>query len=124
VTLQGFKAELFKALSHPVRIRILELLRAGEQTVSELQAALAIEPSSVSQQLAVLRARQLVAGRKAGTSVAYRVVDPQVFELLDVARAIFDRHLVALQALAEEGGSAHLDATPNGLTVASPDPRR
>jgi DNA-binding transcriptional ArsR family regulator len=99
--LQSFKAELFKALSHPVRIRILELLRGGERTVSELQAQLAIDASSVSQQLAVLRARQLVTSRKEGTSVYYRVADPLVFELLDMARAIFDRHLVFLQAMAD-----------------------
>jgi DNA-binding transcriptional ArsR family regulator len=100
--LQGFKAELFKALGHPVRIRILELLRASERTVSELQAQLEIEASSVSQQLAVLRSRQLVVGRKEGTSVYYRVTDPQVFDLLDIARAMFDRQLVTLQAMAVE----------------------
>jgi DNA-binding transcriptional ArsR family regulator len=99
--LQGFKAELFKALGHPVRIRILELLRDGEHTVSELQAALEIDASSVSQQLAVLRSRQLVVGRKESTSVYYRAADPLVFELLDIARAIFDRHLIALQAMAD-----------------------
>ena len=99
--LQGFKAELFKALGHPVRIRILELLRDGERTVSELQGELEIDASSVSQQLAVLRARQLVTGRKEGTSVHYSVADPQVFELLDIARSIFDRHLTTLQAMAE-----------------------
>jgi ArsR family transcriptional regulator len=102
VVLQGFKADLFKALGHPDRIRILELLRDGEHTVSELQAALAIDASSVSQQLAVLRARNLVIGRKEGTSVYYRAADPRVFDLLDTARAIFDAHLVALQAMAEE----------------------
>jgi ArsR family transcriptional regulator len=100
--LQGFKAELFKALGHPVRIRILELLRDGERTVSELQLALEIDGSSVSQQLAVLRARQLVIGRKESTSVYYRVADPLVFDLLDTARAIFDSHLIALQAMAGE----------------------
>ena len=115
--LQSFKAELFKALSHPVRIRILEFLRGGERTVSELQTQLAIEAASVSQQLAVLRSRQLVAGRKEGTSVYYRVVDPQVFELLDVARAIFDRHLVSLQAMAEEEGG-------NGTTTGETSPSR
>ena len=102
--LQGFKAELFKALGHPVRIRVLELLRDGERTVSELQAALEIDASSVSQQLAVLRSRQLVIGRKKGTSVHYRVADQGVFELLDIARSIFDRHLNALQAMAEDAG--------------------
>jgi ArsR family transcriptional regulator len=100
--LQGFKAELFKALGHPVRIRILELLRDRERTVSDLHVALEIDSSSVSQQLAVLRARQLVVGRKEGTSVYYRAADPLVFELLDIARAIFDRHLDALQAMAED----------------------
>ncbi len=102
MTLQAFKAELFKALSHPTRIRILELLRFGELSVSELQVRLGIEASTVSQQLAILRARQIVAGRKEGTTVYYRVTDPQVFDLLDVARAMFDRHVLALQALAED----------------------
>ncbi|MGH2603321.1 MAG: ArsR/SmtB family transcription factor, partial [Dehalococcoidia bacterium] len=99
----------FKALGHPVRIRILELLRGGEQTVSELQTHLDINASSVSQQLAVLRARQLVEGRNEGTSVYYRVTDPQVFDLLDVARAIFERQLVTLQAMAEADDAARLD---------------
>lgn len=100
--MQGFKAELFKALGHPARIRILELLRAGEQTVSELQAELSLESSTVSQQLAVLRTRQLVVGRKEGTNVYYSVTDPAVFDLLDAARGIFERHLNTLQELAAE----------------------
>jgi DNA-binding transcriptional ArsR family regulator len=99
--LQTFKAELFKALGHPVRIRILELLRNGEQRVSDLQEQLEIEMSSVSQQLAVLRSRQIVESRKEGTSNYYRVVDERVFELLDVARAMFDQQLLALQAMAD-----------------------
>lgn len=100
--LQGFKAELFKTLGHPVRIRILELLRDrdDELTVSDLQARLEIEMSSVSQQLAVLRKGQLVAGRKEGANVYYRVVDRQVYELLDVARAMFQRQVDVMQALA------------------------
>lgn len=98
VTLHQFKSEFFKAMAHPVRIAILELLRPGEQTVSGLQAALAIEPSSVSQQLAILRSRQIVEGRKVGTSVYYRVPDPQVFTILDAAREIFEVHLQDLQS--------------------------
>lgn len=100
--LQTFKAELFKALGHPARIRILERLRTGEQTVSELQEVLEIDPSSVSQQLAVLRGRRLVEGRKQGTSVYYRVVDERVYELLDIARGMFDQQLLSLQAMADE----------------------
>ncbi len=108
--LRRFKAEFFKALSHPARIKILELLRAGEMTVTELQAQLEIEASSVSQQLTVLRSRNLVEARKAGTSVYYTVRDPAIFELLDVARKIFNNHLVdtraLLASLAEEPAGA------------------
>jgi DNA-binding transcriptional ArsR family regulator len=110
LVLQGFKAELFKALGHPVRIRILELLRGGERTVSELQSHLQIEGPAVSQQLAVLRAHQLVTGRKEGTSVHYRVTDPRVFDLLDTARAIFESHVISLQAMMDGDDSLLGDA--------------
>jgi DNA-binding transcriptional ArsR family regulator len=119
--LQGFKAELFKALSHPIRIRILEMLRIGEMTVSELRERLDIEASSVSQQLGVLRARQLVVGRKEGTSVYYRVVDPKVFELLDIARALFERQLGALQALADESDAESLNEVADSLAASVAD---
>jgi ArsR family transcriptional regulator len=99
--LHRFKAEFFRALGHPARLRILELLRERERTVSELQAELAIEGSSVSQQLSVLRARNIVETRRAGTSVYYSVRDPQIFQLLDVAREIFNNHLIDLQAMLE-----------------------
>ena len=115
--LQGFKAELFKALGHSIRIRILELLRDGERSVSDLQMALEIDASSVSQQLAVLRARQLVVGRKEGTSVYYRAVDPQVFELLDIARSMFDRHLIALQAMVDDDVPDTASADAGGATT-------
>jgi ArsR family transcriptional regulator len=121
--LQGFKAELFKALGHPVRIRILELLRtgdSGERTVSELQALLDIEASSVSQQLAVLRSRNLVLGRKEGTSVFYSVADSQVFDLLDSARAIFDRQLITLQEMVDQH-DAELESA--ALSVSESDTR-
>jgi ArsR family transcriptional regulator len=100
--LHRFKAEFFKALAHPARIRILELLRGTERTVSELQGHLDMDPSSVSQQLAVLRAKNIVQTRKAGTSVYYSVRDPQVYVLLDVAREIFNNHLTDLQAMLEQ----------------------
>jgi DNA-binding transcriptional ArsR family regulator len=104
--LQTFKAELFKTLGHPTRIRILERLREGERSVSELCAALEQDPSSVSQQLAVLRKQRIVAGRKQGTSVYYQVVDDYVFDLLDTARQMFDRQLETLQAMAQDDDAA------------------
>jgi ArsR family transcriptional regulator len=101
-TLPRFKAELFKALAHPTRVRIIELLRQGERTVSDLHVALEIEPSSVSQQLSVLRSKSIVVGRKDGASVYYAVRDPEVFALLDAGKRIFYNHLIELQAMAEE----------------------
>lgn len=100
--LQEFKAELFKALGHPVRLRILELLNTGEKTVSELQAALDIEASSVSQQLSLMRARQLVDSRKNGTNVFYAVRDPLIFELLAVARQIFQNQVAQMTSLLDQ----------------------
>ena len=104
--LRAFKADLFKALAHPARVRILELLRTEARTVSELQADLGTEPSSVSQQLAVLRAKHIVEGRREGTSVYYTVREPEVFVLLDAARRIFNNHLGELQAMAGADVSA------------------
>lgn len=105
--LQAFKAEFFKALAHPVRIHILEMLREGEQSVQELQGALGLDQSTVSQQLAVLRAKNIVRARKEGTTVRYAVVDPGIGDLLDVARRIFNNQLTGtqtlLRALSREG---------------------
>jgi ArsR family transcriptional regulator len=91
--LRQFKAEFFKALAHPTRIRILELLRDGPRTVGQLQEAIGAPGSSISQQLAVLRGRNIVATQRRGTTVIYTVRDPDLFVLLDVARRIFNGHL-------------------------------
>ncbi len=92
--LQKFKADFFKALAHPLRIKILEALRPGAKTVNELQTALSVESSAVSQQLAILRAKNIVVGTKDGTRVSYVIKDMLIFELLDVAKKIFNNHLV------------------------------
>jgi DNA-binding transcriptional ArsR family regulator len=91
--LRQFKAEFFKALGHPLRILLLELLRDGPLSVGQLQAAVGAPGSSISQQLAVLRSRNIVATERRGTTVMYTVRDPELFELLDVARRIFNAHL-------------------------------
>ena len=101
-TLQAFKAEFFKALAHPARIHLLEILRKHERSVQELQAELGLDQSTVSQQLAVLRAKNIVRARKEGTTVRYTVVDPLVGDLLDVARRIFNNHLSGTQTLLRE----------------------
>lgn len=97
-----FKAEFFKALSHPVRIRILDALRGGEKSVNELSELLHIEQANVSQQLAILRLRNIVTGTKSGSSVFYSVSDPALFRLLDVAKEIFNNQLVGVQHMLRE----------------------
>jgi DNA-binding transcriptional ArsR family regulator len=97
--LSPIKAEFFKALAHPLRIRILDALRQGELGVNELCVRLGVEQSTVSQQLAILRTRDLVAGRKHGNMVFYSVKDPATFRLLDVAHDIFNNHLINIKDL-------------------------
>lgn len=96
------KAEFFKTLAHPARIRVLEVLRDGERTVNELALVVGIEASHLSQQLAVLRRANLVQARKEGTSVLYSVANPMIFELLDVARRILTSSLDETRALLAE----------------------
>jgi len=100
--LQTFKAAFFRALAHPVRIQILEQLVRGEHSVQQLQDALGVPQPVVSQQLAVLRANNIVFGKKAGVSVRYSVRDPLIGRLLETARQIFDRHLVSTQGALRE----------------------
>lgn len=92
--LQKFKADFFKALGHPLRIRILELLSEGEKNVNEMQELIGSEGSSVSQQLAILRNKNIVLGTKDGNKVVYSLRDPMIIELLGVARQIFNNHLI------------------------------
>jgi ArsR family transcriptional regulator len=82
------KAEFFRTLGHPARIRVLELLSERERAVSELLPEVGVEATSLSQQLAVLRRAGLVAARKDGSSVYYSLTTPRVADLLTVARAI------------------------------------
>lgn len=100
--LANFKAEFFRALAHPIRIRIVDCLRGGEKGVNELSEMLHLEPANVSQQLAILRARNLVIGRKAGSGVFYSVSDRTIFKLLDVAKEIFGNHLVEVRDMLRE----------------------
>jgi ArsR family transcriptional regulator len=100
--LQSFKAEFFKALAHPIRIRLLEVLRDGQRSVQALQARLDLDQSIVSQQLAILRAKHIVTARKEGTTVRYEVRDPLVGDLLDVARRIFNNQLAGSQTMLRE----------------------
>lgn len=101
--LQTLKAEFFRAMAHPARIRILEVLsEKREQSVQALQARLAVDQPIVSQHLAKLRAHGVVISRKQGTTVLYTLADPRIAELLKVARDILNRRLTGTRTLLHE----------------------
>lgn len=87
------KADFFKTLGHPVRIRVLELLSEREYAVGEMLAEVGVEAAHLSQQLAVLRRAGLVVSRREGAAVRYSLISPHVAELLAVARTILTRVL-------------------------------
>jgi DNA-binding transcriptional ArsR family regulator len=97
------KAELFKALSHPIRIQILDALREKEYNVNELKNLLGLEAANVSQQLAILRSKKVVKTRKEANNVYYSVQDEAVFSLLDVAKTIFKNQYSGMKHCLSEG---------------------
>lgn len=97
----ALKADFFRVLGHPVRVRMLQVLRDGERSVGSLQDELDLDSSSTSQHLAALRGQGLLESRKEGTSVFYRVKDPRTLELLELAKQII--------AAAREDNQALLD---------------
>lgn len=111
-----FRAEFFKALAHPLRVRLLDALRDGALGVSELCSRLNVEQSTISQQLAILRNRDIVAGQKRGNNVFYSVKDPAMFHLLDVTRDIFNNHLIDVKELLSqlEVSAAAVEVAPKG----------
>ncbi|QTE30757.1 ArsR/SmtB family transcription factor [Pengzhenrongella sicca] len=97
--LNELKADLFKALGHPVRVRTLELLAAGELPVSRLLIETRTEASNLSQHLSVLRRAGVVAARREGNAVHYRLADTAVSPLLAAAQAVLVRTLSANRAV-------------------------
>lgn len=100
--LSEFKADFFRALAHPLRISILDALRDGELTVNEISQRFDVEQANASQQLAVLRNRNIVVTRKEGANVYYSVSDKSIFKLLDAAKDIFNHQLVGVRSMLEE----------------------
>jgi DNA-binding transcriptional ArsR family regulator len=106
-TLRTYKASVFQALSHPTRIAILEVLRDGELSAGTIQEKLGVEQANLSQHLAILRSRQIVANRKDGNQVFYSIRNPVLVEVLDVMRRYFQTNLAdAIQMLEEVGCEA------------------
>lgn len=129
VPLYQAKAEFFRMLGHPVRIRVLELLGDGPTTVRSLLDEIGIEASSLSQQLAVLRRAGIVTSTREGSTVVYALAGPDVADLMRAARRILTEMLAGqaelLDALREDGAaesgpaeSGQAEAGPTGSATA------
>lgn len=112
--LQKWKAEFFKALAHPARIRIMECLREGEKSAGDIMEALGLEQSNGSQHLSVLRNRELVTARREGTTILYSVRDPLIYEVLDLLRQYFYEHLSEVRTLLEAMAPSPPADSPGG----------
>lgn len=106
------KADFFRLLGHPARVRILELLRDGERSVGELQTALGLDSGGTSQQLTAMRRQGVLESRRAGTSVFYRVKDPRIFQLLEIAKQILAAQLEETRDLLGDLNAAPRDKRP------------
>ncbi|MEU0437478.1 metalloregulator ArsR/SmtB family transcription factor [Streptomyces sp. NPDC006290] len=102
VPLYQAKAEFFRMLGHPVRIRVLELLQDGPMPVRDLLAAIEVEPSSLSQQLAMLRRSGIVTSQREGSSVVYALASGDVADLMRAARRILTQMLSGRNELLAE----------------------
>ena len=118
--LQTLKAEFFRALAHPIRIRLLEVLvDTPDRSVQDLQRTLGIDQPIVSQQLARLRASGIVVSSHSGAATRYAVTDPLLKDLLKIAKQILNRRLAEVQTLLRE-----LDRDARGTRHRTPDAAR
>jgi len=117
--LRSYKANLFQALSHPTRIAIVELLREGELCAGAIQEQLGIEQSNLSQHLAILRGRQVLANRKEGNQVFYSLRNPVLVEVLDIMRRYFQANLAEAVKMLDEIRSEPQAAAESAKTEGS-----
>lgn len=108
------KSDLFKALAHPARVRVLELLAERERTIGELAEETGLELSHLSQQVSVLRRAGVVDSRRVQSFVICSLRDPQTAQLLAVARQLLTRNLRQDQALL-----AALDEADDAVALAA-----
>ncbi|PSM44649.1 transcriptional regulator [Streptomyces dioscori] len=112
VPLYQAKAEFFRMLGHPVRIRVLELLQHGPVAVRDLLADIEIEPSSLSQQLGVLRRAGIIVSTRQGSTVIYALAGGDIADLLKAARRILTELLAGQYAILTEVHETEPSAAP------------
>ena len=91
------QAQLFKLLTHPVRLAILDILREGEHCVCHMEAYLGYRQAYISQQVAVLREAGLIQDRRDGWNIFYRVTEPGIYSVLDTIRNMTGQGTIPLQ---------------------------
>lgn len=106
------KAEFFRALAHPTRIRILEVLRHGPLPVSDIAEQVEVSGSALSQHLAALRRVDILASHRANRTVVYEAVDPLIFGLLETAKQILTASLEESQGVLDDLQGLDFDSTP------------
>ncbi|MFF5212497.1 ArsR/SmtB family transcription factor [Streptosporangium sp. NPDC000396] len=114
VPLYQAKAEFFRTLGHPVRIQVLELLQAGPCSVRDMLAAIEVESSNMSQQLAVLRRAGIVTATREGATVVYALSSGDVAELLRAARRILTDMITGQEELLAELRGADAEEPRSG----------
>ena len=96
------KADLYRVLAHPMRLRVLDLLQTHERSARDLQTLLNLDSGATSQHLSALRRQGLVESRREGATAVYKLTDPRVAQLLDLGRQIISTRLTAQHAVLEE----------------------
>jgi DNA-binding transcriptional ArsR family regulator len=89
------ETKLYKTLMHPARLAILDLLREGEECVCHMEATFGYRQAYISQQLIVLKEAGLVEVRRDGLNIYYRVIRPEIFDVMDAMRAVTGKRPVA-----------------------------
>lgn len=117
-------ARVIRILGHPLRLQILELLELGERNVTDLQDELDVTQAVISQQLAILRAEDVVAARREGPRVYYRITEPKVSRILDCIRECDLPERGDLMAIAGLSIVATGPESPNDGSDGQPTPRR
>ncbi len=100
--LREYKASIFQALAHPTRIAVVEVLREGEVSARAIQDRLGVEQANLSQHLAILRSRQIVAHRKEGNQVFYSLRRREIGKVLDLMRQYFQANLADAAQMLDE----------------------
>lgn len=100
MTIYELQAEISKTMAHPIRLALLHCLKDEEKTVNDLAVTIGASQSNVSQHLALLRQRQIVKTRKAGSNIFYRVASPKITQACDMVRQVLLEQLTEKQKIA------------------------